>query len=228
MRRQTTPPMDARSTLLILLLANVIAFTQQLIWIEIGFLVSLAIILVLCDLKKQAMKWCIVFLIIVTVQYTLFPNINNTMITYFSVSFIYMRKMLPCLMVGTIIVKKIKMQYLILALRKFHFPQAVLIPLSVTIRYIPSIREEYRHIQDAMKLRNIRGLKRIECVIVPIMISATNTSDELSAAAVTRGIENPGVKTSSVNMSFHLLDYISIAVSVSFAILAILSRGGTL
>jgi energy-coupling factor transport system permease protein len=225
MIRLNTPPLDARSTLIILLLANIIAFTQQLIWVEVGFLFSLFVLLVICDCKKQAIKWGIVFSVIVIIEHTIFPNIDNQIITYFTVSVIYLRKMLPCLMIGTIIIKKIKMQYLILALRKFRFPQAIIIPLSVTIRYIPSIREEYHNIRNAMRLRNIRGLKRIEYTIVPIMISATNTSDELSAAAVTRGIENPSVKTSIVNMEFKLLDYISIIVTVCFVILAILSRG---
>jgi len=41
-----------------------------------------------------------------------------------------------------------------------------------------------------MKLRNIHGVQKIECLLVPIMISATTTAEELSAAAVTRGIEN--------------------------------------
>lgn len=223
MNKSNTPPLDAQSTLIILLLANIVAFTQQIIWVEVGFLLFLFVLLIICDCRKQAIKWSIVFGLLIIIEHTLFPNIDNEIITYFTVSIVYLRKMLPCLMVGTIILKKIKMQYLILALRKFHFPQSIIIPLSVTIRYIPSIREEHGHIRDAMKLRNIRGLKRIEYTIVPIMISATNTSDELSAAAVTRGIENPGEKTSIVNMKFNFLDYISITITICFSILSILS-----
>ena len=38
---------------------------------------------------------------------------------------------------------------------------------------------------------------------MPLMVSATETAEELSAAAVTRGVENPARKTSA--WSLHLL-----------------------
>ena len=68
------------------------------------------------------------------------------------------------------------------------------------IAFSDHIREEIGHIRDAMKLRNIRGLSRLECTVMPLMVSATETAEELSAAAVTRGIENPARKTSAVSL----------------------------
>ena len=58
-----------------------------------------------------------------------------------------------------------------------------------------------------MKLRNIRGLDRLECTVMPLMVSATETAEELSAAAVTRGIENPARKTSAVSLRLSPLDF---------------------
>ena len=46
---------------------------------------------------------------------------------------------------------------------------------------------------------DIRGFARLECTVMPLMVSATETAEELSAAAVTRGIENPARKTSAVS-----------------------------
>ena len=85
-------------------------------------------------------------------------------------------------------------------LRQLHIPQKLIVAISVTLRYFPAIREEIGHIRDAMKLRNIRGLSRLECTVMPLMVSATETAEELSAAAVTRGIENPARKTSAVSL----------------------------
>ena len=59
-----------------------------------------------------------------------------------------------------------------------------------------------------MKLRDIRGLARLECTVMPLMVSATETAEELSAAAVTRGIENPARKTSAVSCSFPLWTFL--------------------
>lgn len=53
--------------------------------------------------------------------------------------------------------------YNMVALRKRHIPQGLIIPLPVTIRYFPALKEEVGYIRDAMKLRNIHGVEKLEC-----------------------------------------------------------------
>lgn len=228
MHKTVSPPLDARCALISLILCNVITFTQSAIWLEFSLFAYLTILLIICGCKNQALKWFITLIIVLVMQYTILPHITFSFTAGFAIMFSYLRKMIPCLMIGTIIVKKIPSQYLILALRKFHFPQAIVIPLAVTIRYIPSIKEEFIHIRDAMKLREIHGFKKVECTIVPLIISATNTADELSAAAVTRGVENPCKKTSIFSMTFKPIDYITLTVTVSFAVLSLMTKVGIL
>ena len=72
-----------------------------------------------------------------------------------------------------------------------------------------------------MKLRNIHGTQKIECLLVPIMISATTTAEELSAAAVTRGIENPAPKTSMIVMKFGMQDFLCLALGIVFCVVAV-------
>ena len=105
--------------------------------------------------------------------------------------------------------------------RKWHIPQGLIIPLSVTVRYFPALKEETGYIRDAMKLRNIHGVQKIECILVPTMISATTTAEELSAAAVTRGIENPAPKTSMIEMKFGVQDFLCLAAGVVFCVISI-------
>ena len=69
-----------------------------------------------------------------------------------------------------------------------------IIAMSTTLRYFPALKEEFVHINAAMKLQNISWASRLECTVVPLIVSAVNTSDEIAAAAVARGIENPGKK----------------------------------
>ena len=92
--------------------------------------------------------------------------------------------------------------------------------ISVTLRYFPAIREEVGYIRDTMKLRNIRGLARLEGTVVPLMVSATETADELSAAAVTQGIENPARKTSAISLRFSLLDLFGMLAGLALLILS--------
>lgn len=47
------------------------------------------------------------------------------------------------------------------ALQRWHLPQTVIIPLAITVRYFPTLREEQQAISDAMKLRNVHGVFKI-------------------------------------------------------------------
>ena len=90
---------------------------------------------------------------------------------------------------------------------------------SRTLRYFPAIREEVGYIRDAMKLRDIRGLARLECTVMPLMVSATETAEELSAAAVTRGIENPARKTSAISLRLSTLDLLGMLAGLALLVL---------
>ena len=115
-------------------------------------------------------------------------------------------------------IKTLSLREFIAGLRKLHVTEKLIIPISVTLRYFPAIKEETGHICDAMKLRNIKGLEKVEALMIPLMISATETADELAAAAVTRGIENPIRKSSMITLKMLPFDYGVLLVAVVFMI----------
>ncbi|WP_304942096.1 energy-coupling factor transporter transmembrane component T [Vallitalea guaymasensis] len=212
--KEKTLVFDPRAEIIFLILANIAAFTQRSIYVEVGLIALLIIMLVYAKCYKASVKWIILFGITLMLQYYILPYGPKFIRDTFSFLVYYVRKIFPCLIVGTLIVKTTEVRYFVLALRKWHLPEQIIIPLSVTMRYFPSIKEETGHIRDAMKLRKVKGVAKFECYLVPLMISATNTAEELSAAAVTRGIENPVRKTSVVNIHFHIQDYICLALII--------------
>lgn len=64
------------------------------------------------------------------------------------------------MIVGTMVLQKTPVRELMVAL-KWHIPQGLIIPLSVTVRYFPALKEETGYIRDAMKLRNIHGVQKL-------------------------------------------------------------------
>lgn len=86
------------------------------------------------------------------------------------------------------------------------------------------LKEEFVHINAAMKLQNISWASRLECTVVPLIMSAVNTSDEIAAAAVARGIENPGKKTSEITLHMGISDWL-IMILVTFGILIVVIAG---
>lgn len=207
---------DPRTKILLLVLANVVAFTQRSLRVEITWVVLLLCLISACGCGRAAGKLAVAFALCLGLQYYVFPNGPQILAVTFSIIVSYARKIFPCLIAGTLIIQKTSVRELMLALRKWHIPQGLIIPLSVTVRYFPAMKEEIGYIRDAMKLRDIHGVQKLECLIVPVMISATTTAEELSAAAVTRGIENPKPKTSMVRMRLGAQDYICLAACVVF------------
>ena len=213
---------DPRTELLLLVLANIVAFTQHSVWVEITWVIFLLLLIVACGCQKSAGK-------LATPPPTTPPRPPpppppgpKILASSFTIIVSYARKIFPCLIVGTMVLQKTPVRELMVALRKWHIPQGLIIPLSVTVRYFPALKEETGYIRDAMKLRNIHGVQKIECLLVPTMISATTTAEELSAAAVTRGIENPAPKTSMIEMKFGVQDFVCLAIGVAFCVVSIM------
>lgn len=215
---------DPRTELLLLVIANVAAFTQHSVWVEITWVVVLLLLITICGCGKAAVRLAFAFGLCLVLQYYIFPNGPKILASSFTIIVSYARKIFPCLIVGTLILKKTSVGELMAALRKWHIPQGLIIPLSVTIRYFPAIKEEAGYIRDAIKLRNIHGMKKVECLIVPLMISATTTAEELSAAAVTRGIENPAPKTSMVTIQIGIKDILCLTAGAAFCVVSIIVR----
>ena len=216
--------LDPRTGLILLTFSNVIAFSQNSIGIELGWFAVLITLLFLSGCGKQAVKWIAAFAAVILLQWYILPVSPKAVATSFSIFANYTRWMFPCMMVGVLMVKKVPLKNLIAALRRLHVPEKLIVAIAVTLRYIPAIREEGRHINDAMKLRSIKGIQKAEALVVPLMVSATGTAEELSAAAVTRGIENPAPKTSLVELSMTALDWIYIFAAIAFTLAALVIK----
>lgn len=211
---RSTDVFDPRVGLALLLLANVIAFSSKPFWAECGWILLLVLLMFRHRCYGTAVKWCAFFAAILCLQYMILPAAPKWAATSFSIFVNYARCMLPCLMVGVLMLRRTPLRYFIVGLRKLHLPQKLIIAISVTLRYFPALREEVGHIRDAMKLRNIHSLEKIECLVVPLMVSATGTAEELSAAAVTRGIENPARKTSAIQLHAAAADLVGLAAGM--------------
>lgn len=111
-----------------------------------------------------------------------------------------MTRFAPGVMMGAFLIASTSVSDFLAAMRRMHLPDKIVIPLSVIFRFFPTIGEENAAISDAMRMRGIRfGGKHpgrmLEYRLVPLMISIIKIGDELSAAALTRGLGAPGKRT---------------------------------
>ena len=131
-----------------------------------------------------------------------------------------MTRFAPGIMTGAYLISSTSVSEFIGAMERMHITEKIIIPLSVIFRFFPTIEEEYQAIRDAMKMRNIRFGGRnpflmIEYRLIPLMVSVVKISDELSAAALTRGLGAPVRRTNVCEIGFHVQDIIAIVLCLA-------------
>ena len=119
----------------------------------------------------------------------------------------------PALITAWYVVRTTKIDEFMSAMQKMHIPDGITISLAVVMRFFPTIAEEYRSIRDAMKMRGIafgKGsvTRMVEYRMIPLLFSCVNIGDELSAAAITRGLGGKVKRTSVATLKLHVSDYL--------------------
>ena len=98
-------------------------------------------------------------------------------------------------------------------MNRMHVTDKLTIPISVIFRFFPTVIEESRAINDAMRMRGIemganKASEAIEYRMVPLIASCSMIGEELSAAAMTRGLD-VGQKRSCIwNIRLRIQDYV--------------------
>ena len=201
-------PLDPRAGLWLLLVANIGMFCEKNT--EQGSMLSgiFLLLLLLYGQYMAAIKGALLLIVFRLLLKYVFPLCPSWVNMVFPVLINYTLRMMPCILAGLLILRTSSMSRMIAAMRALHLPQGFIIAMSTTFRYFPAIKEEFIHIRAAMKLQNIPLSSRLECTVVPLMMSAVNTSDEIAAAEVARGIENPCKKTSIIKIHMVVSDWI--------------------
>ena len=222
---------DLRTKLILLIGANILIFLGfGLIYQSLISIFFLAII-ISDGYKKSAIKYILFFVISVVLEKNLaYLNINflmNLILFLLAIG----RKFLPCIIVGKWILNSTSVSSAVATLQKLKLSKDSLIMISVIFRCLPTIKDEWSHINMAMKTRginfNLINLIRkptliMEYFFVPLFVSVIEIGDELSQSAIIRGLDAPVNKTSRYLIKFSRSD-IYILLSMIVIILIVVS-----
>lgn len=168
---------------------------------------------------KTAAKYLVLYIACYAIEMAAI-NRTNGMLSFLllAISSI-MTKFAPGIMTGAFLLSTTTVSEFIAAMERMHISEKIVIPLSVIFRFFPTIAEESHAISDAMKMRGIRfGGKHpalmIEYRLIPLMVSVVKIGDELSAAALTRGLGAPEKRTNVCRIGFHVQDFILLILCV--------------
>ena len=134
-------------------------------------------------------------------------------------------KVYACGMLAGLVIATTKVGEFLSAMARLRVPKKLTIPIAVMLRYLPTIREDWHFIQDAMRLRDVlptllgflkAPAMTVNCIYVPLLTAASKAADELSVASVTRGLENPKPRTCLVKIQMQAADWGILALFAAF------------
>ena len=215
--------LDDRTKIILLLSTSICVFSTGKYIVITAFIVILMLLSFLLGISDKTFKAVLNYAFVSINEYKLFPIMPEVLVVNFNILIVTVIKLTPCYLAAQILIQTTSIRMLMQALEKIKFPKALIIALVISMRYFPALKEERHHISDALKLRNIKGIKRIKFALMPLMVSASNTAEELSQAIIARGIDNPAKRTYEIQSSIQVIDVFVIGASFS-AVLYLLIR----
>lgn len=214
---------DLRTKFMLILVVNLFLLLSHSVIFELVLIFGCLLLITIDGQAKSAFHFLIVFLIMLGIDQLLTPYINGFFFTLVSFITVALRKFLPCFILGKWILTTTEVSEFVAVMWELRLPQTAIIPLSVVFRYFPTIKEEWASIRAAMKMRGIHV--SLEHIMVPLLMSAVNVSEELSAAALCRGLDSPEPHTSLVQVRFRFSDVLVWCITGALAIAAIILKG---
>lgn len=116
---------------------------------------------------------------------------------------------------------------LMAAMQSLKLPKNFILTLAVTLRFFPIIKLENDTIQMSARLRGLsysqprnwlRPLQAFEYTFVPLMMRTMKITDELTASAMTKGIDHPGQRTSIYQTRLASKDLLLVVLFIGYAV----------
>ena len=209
--------LDPRTKLYMLVIFSIVMIDGKTDGISFWLKPILALVPFFLLLSGSRKKVAIIYLIVFVVSWT----VNIFLVSYMGLIGTIIISLLaqfgtrwfPSAMMGYYLLSTTKVSEFVLAMQRMH---------------IPTISEEAGSIGNAMRMRGITGknfLKNPQAVleyrIVPLMMSVVTIGNDLSAAALTRGLGNGKKRTSICKIGFHWKDF-ALMIIVTAALLVFL------
>lgn len=209
--------LDPRIKLYILLVFSIITFSSSFEGVDgiIKIILSCFSFLMLLNIRKPYMAVLYAALYVAAyygdllLEFVPSSSIPGILIRIFIPVIL---RMMPGIIVAWSFLLTTKVSEFIAAMERLHITQKIIIPFAVIFRFFPTLADEFHSIQDAMKMRRI-GIRKgpvamLEYRLVPLIVSIVKIGDELSAAAVTRGLGGDNKRTNYYQIRFHLWDVV--------------------
>ncbi len=176
------------------------------------------ILLLIAKKYKTAVRFFSLYLALFGVEIFLLPRISGVFSFLLSALVGIYSHMLPGFLMGYFLIVSTTVSEFVAAMERLHLSRKIVIPVSVVFRFIPTVQEEYNAINDAMRMRGITSLRKpmqmLEYRVVPLIMSIVKIGEELSAAALTRGLGGEERRTNICKIGFGVVDIVMSVIAI--------------
>ena len=145
--------LDPRTKLIILVVTSLCAFLNNSILVECVFFGVPALLLLAYGRWRSFCKFLFLFALLLAAQLLLVPILPTAAGGDIFMFALYIRKLIPSFMLGSLLVSTTRVSAFLAAVGRLRLPKGFSISLAITLRYFPTMQEEWHSIKEAMGLR---------------------------------------------------------------------------
>ena len=213
--------LDPRTKLFMVFVVSLIVMmsaTTPVLWVIRIIITLIPIVLLILEKKySSALRFFLAYgIALVLLLFFISENsegiIASLLIGYCGIVVQFM----PALITAWYVIRTTKIGEFMSCMQKMHVPDGIAVSLAVVMRFFPTIKEEYSSINDAMRMRGVmlgggNVLRMFEFRMIPLLFSCVNIGEELSAAAITRGLGGEVKRSSVIELKLGIADFFLMA-----------------
>ena len=215
--------LDPRTKLLLVFIEAVLVLAtaggERLYWFRIIFTALPFVLLLTAGRYKTCITGGAFLFVSLVLQGTVFPELQGMLAVFLMVMISIITRFLPAYLIGAYVIQTTKVSEFKAAMERMHMPDELTIPLCVMFRFFPTVQEEATSIRAAMRMRGIglggkKASEMLEYRLVPMISCSAKIGEELSAAALTRGLGKSRKRTNICKIGFGICDYLIFTLTI--------------
>lgn len=137
----------------------------------------------------------------------------DSMLFAFLISWaVVMINFMPCVMLGSVLVYDYHSTQILSALNMLRLPKSFIIALTISLRYLPTFKSEFKFMKESLRLRGIsyswkNPIKSFEYFVVPQLFRCLILAEEITASGMVKGFDAPIRRTSYHDVRFRGFDF---------------------
>ena len=214
--------LDPRTKIYMILIVSAVVMmsaTSPFLWAVRIIITAIPLLLLVAEKRyASAFRFFVLYSLALVLTFRFFSEADTGLIPSLITGYTgIVAQFLPALITAWYVIRTTKIDEFMSAMQRMHIPDGITISLAVVMRFFPTIKEEYASISDAMRMRGIAlgggsAAKMVEYRMIPLLFSCVTIGDELSAAAITRGLGGKVKRTSIEELKPGVFDWLLMAL----------------